>query len=121
MQSFETDAVTIKKSMTEYHHLNMKQSGLPFILIQQYMGENEYEKSGHLSIFTILKHLMVLLKYKISGLHFYTLSKTLKACRAMQLRFFLKVETLLKPQDSGRFVKIFLDLQKVDHTIRKHH
>ena len=28
----------------------------------------------------------------------------------------------LKPQDSfGRFVKIFLDLQKVDHTIRKHH
>ena len=28
----------------------------------------------------------------------------------------------LKPQDSfGRFVNIFLDLQKVDHTIRKHH
>ena len=28
----------------------------------------------------------------------------------------------LKPQDSfGRFVKIFLNLQKVDHTIRKHH
>ena len=28
----------------------------------------------------------------------------------------------LKPQDSfGRFVKIFLDLQRVDHTIRKHH
>ena len=27
----------------------------------------------------------------------------------------------LKPQDSfGRFVTIFLDLQKVDHTIRKH-
>ena len=29
-----------------------------------------------------------------SGLHFYTLSKTLIACRAMQLRFF-KVKTLL--------------------------
>ena len=29
---------------------------------------------------------------------------------------------LLKPQDSfGRFVKHFLDHQKVDHTIRKHH
>ena len=28
----------------------------------------------------------------------------------------------LKPQDSfGRFVKFFLDLQKVDHTIRKRH
>ena len=28
----------------------------------------------------------------------------------------------LKPQDSfGRFVKNFLDLQEVDHTIRKHH
>ena len=29
---------------------------------------------------------------------------------------------VLKPQDSfGRFVNNFLDLQKVDHTIRKHH
>ena len=28
----------------------------------------------------------------------------------------------LKPQDSfGRLVNIFLDLQKVDRTIRKHH
>ena len=28
----------------------------------------------------------------------------------------------LKPQDSfGRFVKFFLDLQKVDHIIRKYH
>ena len=28
----------------------------------------------------------------------------------------------LKPQDSlGRFVNIFLYLQEVDHTIRKHH
>ena len=30
--------------------------------------------------------------------------------------------SVLKPQDSfGRFVKNVLDLQKVDHTIRKHH
>ena len=36
--------------------------------------------------------------------------------------FFLLETCQLKPQDSfGRFVKIFLDLQKVDHIIRKHH
>ena len=58
------------------------------------MGENEYGKSGHLSIFTLLKHLMMLLKYNFSGLNFYTLSKTLIACGAMHLRFF-EVETLL--------------------------
>ena len=71
-----------------------KQSDLPFILTQQSIGENEYGKSGHLSIITLLKHLMMLLKYKFSGLHLYTLSKTLIACRDMQLRFF-KVKTLL--------------------------
>ena len=32
------------------------------------------------------------------------------------------ISKMLEPQDSfGRFVKIFLDLQKVDHTIGKHH
>ena len=36
--------------------------------------------------------------------------------------WYVKPGALLKPQDSfGRFVKNFLDLQKVDHTIRKHH
>ena len=50
--------------------------------------------SGHLSIFTLLKHLMMLLKYNFSGLHFYTLPKTLIPFRTMQLRFFLS-ETLL--------------------------
>ena len=45
--------------------------------------------------FTILKHLMMLLKYIFfSGLHFYTLPKALIAWRAMQL-IFLKVDTLL--------------------------
>ena len=29
------------------------------------MGETEYGKSGHLSIFTLLMHLMMLLKYNI--------------------------------------------------------
>ena len=51
------------------------------------MGENEYGKSGHLSIFILLKHLMMHVEYNFSGIHFYTLSKTRIACRAMQLRF----------------------------------
>ena len=58
------------------------------------MRESEYGKSGRLSIFTSLKHLMMLWNGNFfSGLHFYTLSKTLITCRAMQLRFFI-VETL---------------------------
>ena len=28
-------------------------------------GENEYGESGHLSTFTLLKHLMMLLKYNV--------------------------------------------------------
>ena len=66
-----------------------KQSGLSFILTHQSMGDNEYGQSGHLSIFILLKHfhLMMLLKCIFSGLNFSTLSKTLIACRAMQLRF----------------------------------
>ena len=56
-----------------------KQSGLPFILTQQSMGRHEQDKSCHLSIFTSLKHLMVLLRCNFSGLHFCTLSKTLVA------------------------------------------
>ena len=59
------------------------------------MGGNEYGKAGHLSIFTLLKHLMMLFEVQFfSGLHFYTLPKTLIACRARQLRF-SKVKTLL--------------------------
>ena len=60
------------------------------------MGENEYGESGDLSIFTLLKHLMMLLKCNFfSVLHFYTLPKTLIVCRAMQLRCLFKVKTLL--------------------------
>ena len=39
-----------------------KQSGRTFILTQQSMGEYEYGISGHLHIFVILKHLIVLLR-----------------------------------------------------------
>ena len=58
------------------------------------MGGNEFGKSGHLSFFTYLKHLMLAFEVQFSGVHFHTLSKTLITCRDMQLRFF-KVETLL--------------------------
>ena len=51
--------------------------------------------SGHLYIFTLLKHLMMLLKYNFLGLHFYILPKTLIAFRTMQLRFFLSEKLLL--------------------------
>ena len=45
----EIDAVKIKKSMTEYHHLINNQAYF-FILKEQSMGENEYGRSGHLYI-----------------------------------------------------------------------
>ena len=71
-----------------------KRLGLPVILTQQSMGRNEWDKSGHLSIFTSFKHLMVLFGAIFFRASFYTLSKTLIACRNMQLNF-LKVKTLL--------------------------
>ena len=61
-KSFEID-VTIKKSMTEYNNL-INCAGLPLILTQQSMGKT-YGKSGLLSSFTILKLLMMLLKFNI--------------------------------------------------------
>ena len=52
-------------------------------------------KSGHVSFSShSLKHLMILLKCNVFMISFYTLSRTLITCMAMQLRF-LKVETLL--------------------------
>ena len=39
-KSFEIDVITIKKSMTEYHHLINSQA----YFTQQYMGGNEYVK-----------------------------------------------------------------------------
>ena len=67
-KSFEIDVVTIKKSMTDcmYHHL----------ITQQSMGRNEYGKSGHLSILTLLKHLMMMvLKYILIRASFLHLIK----------------------------------------------
>ena len=57
-------------------------------------GGNEYGKSGHLSVFTSLEQLMMLLKCRFQGFIFiYILPKTLITHRDMQLRSF-KVETL---------------------------
>ena len=59
------------------------------------MGKNEY---GEYSCFNIYFYSFEALndafEVQFSGLHFYTFSKTLIACRAMQLRLF-KVKTLL--------------------------
>ena len=46
--------------MTEYHILINR---LTFYSNTAVYGGNEYGKSVHLSIFTLLKHLMMLLKY----------------------------------------------------------
>ena len=54
------------------------------------MCENEYGESGHLSIFTLLKHLMMPFKDKFyQGFIFAPLSlaKTLIGCRDMQQTF----------------------------------
>ena len=61
--------------MTEYQSPFNKPSSLRFIVTQQSMEENEYGKSvksGPMSIFTLLKHLMMLSKcnfFKASCLH----------------------------------------------------
>ena len=59
------------------------------------MGRNEYGESGHFVYFHSFEALNDAFELQFfSGLYFYTLPKTLIACRAMQLRFF-KVKTLL--------------------------
>ena len=76
-----------------------KPSDLWFILIQEW--ENEYGKSGHLSIFPSLKHLMMLLKCNVFRALFYTTSKTLTACRDMQLKSGYIVKQCLWPDKDG--------------------
>ena len=39
------------------------------------MGENEYGESGHLTTFTLLKHLMMILKYNFFRASFLNLIK----------------------------------------------
>ena len=83
-KSFEIYAVTIKLSMTEYHPLiNHQAHGLFYH--SSLWWKSECGKSCHLPIFTSLKHLMMLLKHNFSGLHLYTLSKTMTSCKAIQL------------------------------------
>ena len=64
MQKFrELIAVTIKIIYDWTLPLN-KRAFSAFLLTAVVYGENEYmHESGHLSIFTLLKHLMMLLKY----------------------------------------------------------
>ena len=58
-----------------------KRSGRPFILTQQSMGRKEYGISGHLHIFTFFFFINGAFELQFfSGLHFYTISKTLIAC-----------------------------------------
>ena len=59
------------------------------------MGATEYGESGHLSIFTLLKHLMMLLKYNFFQLHFYTLPKTSDSMYGPCSSDLLKCKTLL--------------------------
>ena len=48
------------------------------------MGRNEYGISGHFFVFLFVEALNGALEVQFfSGLHFYTLSKTLIACRDM--------------------------------------
>ena len=61
-KSFEIDAVTIKKSMIEYYHWI---NDLAHHLFEHSSGKWVHGESGHLSIFTVLKHLMMLLKYNV--------------------------------------------------------
>ena len=59
------------------------------------MGRNEYGISGHLHLFIFEAFNGAFEVQFFSGLHLYTLSKTLIACRDMQLRF-LKSENIVK-------------------------
>ena len=52
-----------------------KRSGLLFILARQFMEERTTGKSGHLSIFTFLKHFMMLLKCNVFRASFLHLTK----------------------------------------------
>ena len=85
------------QSLSRYLWLNKQSLRLTIYSNTAVYGEKwvkKKDKSSHLSIFTSLKHLMVLLRCNFFRASFYTLSKTLIACRTMQLRF-CKVKTWL--------------------------
>ena len=54
--SFQIYAVTIKTSMTEYHHLMTHNIRLTIYSKTAVYDGNGYGKSGHLSFVTSLKH-----------------------------------------------------------------
>ena len=92
---------SIKKSMTEYHHLINSQAYLLFYYISL-RGEMRYDKIWSLVFFHSFGALNGVFEVQFyqGFIFFYTLSKTLIACRTMQLRF-LKVETLLNNAFKG--------------------
>ena len=82
--------------LSDYLWLNItipnKLSGLWFILTQQYMGD-EYCKSGHLSIFTSLKHYGALMCNCFQGFIFTPYIKNTNSVQGHAAQIF-KVETL---------------------------
>ena len=58
------------------------------------MGEDEYGESGHLSIFTLLKHLMLLLKYIFFRASFLHRTRDTDSMSGHAAQIF-KVKTLL--------------------------
>ena len=92
-----TDAVTIKISMSEYHLLINRQTYMVYSNTTVYGGKWVWYMRS-LVYFHFFGALNDAFQVQVfSGLDLCTISKTLIACtcRAMQLRFFFKVETLL--------------------------
>ena len=52
------------------------------------MGENEYGESGHLAIFTLLKHWMMLLKYNFFRASFLHLTKDTDSMKGYAAQIF---------------------------------
>ena len=88
---FEMYAVTIKISMTEYHHWINRHTIYSNTAVY---GEKLVRWIWSLVYFHFFEALNGAFEVQFSGLHLYKLSKTLIACRDMQLRIF-KVKTLL--------------------------
>ena len=72
--------------MTEYHHLINRQACDLFLYSNTalYMEENKCDKSEYMSTETLNNAFEVQFCFRVT---FYILSKTLVACRAMELRF----------------------------------
>ena len=58
--------------MTGYHLVNSQ----AYLLFTAVYGGNEYGKSGYLSIFTLLKHLLMRLKYIFQGFILHLINDT---------------------------------------------